>query len=103
MYQLGWFSTGRDKPCNRYWNEIERYTAEKIKKEQGESNRLFQLIRQRGLAREFPLIIATLKAFNQSKIEVSSGKQVIDAEGSPINGYNLTEEIDKVVKQGGVI
>jgi len=73
MYQPGWFSAVRDKPCNRYWNEIERYTAEKIKKEQGENNCLFQLIRQRGLTREFPLIISTIKAFSEGRVRVTAG------------------------------
>jgi len=101
MYQLGWFSTGRDKPCNRYWNEIERYTAEKIRKEQGESNRLIQLIRQRGLTREFPFIISTIKAFSEGRVRITADKKIIDAEESPVNGYNLTDELNKVVKQGG--
>ena len=96
MYQLGWFSTGRDKPCNRYWNEIERYTTEKIKKEQGENNRLFQLIRQRGLTREFPLIISTIKAFSEGRVRITADKKIIDAEEGSINWYNLTDELNEL-------
>ena len=67
-------------------------------KEQGENNYLFQLIRQHGLAREFPLIVSTLKAFSLGKIRVSPGKKVVDAEGKPIKGYNMTDEINELVR-----
>ena len=86
----------RGEPFDRYWAEIQGKSVAEIKKEQGENNRLFQLIRQHGLAREFPLIIATLKAFSQGKIRISPEKQVVDAEGKPIKGYNLTDEIKTV-------
>jgi phosphoribosylglycinamide formyltransferase-1 len=86
------------KPFDRYWREIEGQPVTEIKKSQGESNRLFKLIRRHGLAREFPLIIATLKAFSQGKVKIEAGK-VVDADGNSIKGYNLTEEIDKQIKE----
>jgi phosphoribosylglycinamide formyltransferase-1 len=89
--------TIRSKPFDKYWLEIDGQSMEEIKQSQGESNRLFKLIRKHGLAREFPLIIATIKAFSQGKVRIDKGK-VVDADGKPINGYNLTDEIDKVVK-----
>ena len=88
----------RGKPFDRYWNEIERNPLSEVKKGEGESNPLFKLIRQHGLAREFPLIISTLKAFSQGKIKIMAGKKVIDSEGRPINGYNLTDEINERIK-----
>jgi hypothetical protein len=72
--------------------------VDEIKKRQGENNRLFRLIRKHGLAREFPLIISTLKAFSQGKIKITASKGMVDAEGRLINGYNLTDEINEVVK-----
>ncbi|MBA7638029.1 Phosphoribosylglycinamide formyltransferase [subsurface metagenome] len=87
----------RGKPFDRYWREIEGQPVAKIKQKQGENNRLFKLIRQHGLAREFPLIIATLKAFSRGRVKIEGGR-VADADGKPIKGYNLTEEIDKLVK-----
>jgi len=87
----------RGEPFDRYWQEIKGHPLEQIKK-QGENNPLFKLIRQHGLAREFPLIISTLKAFSRGKIKIMAGK-VIDSEGRPINGYNLTDEINKIVKE----
>jgi len=86
----------RGKPFDRYWQEIKGYPLEEIKK-QGENNPLFKLIRKHGLAREFPLIISTLKAFSQGKVKITAGK-VVDSNGKPINGYNLTDEINEQVK-----
>ena len=87
----------RGKAFDKYWREIEEQSVEEIKKSQGEDNRLFKTIRRHGLAREFPLIIATLKAFSQGKVRIEGGK-VVDADGKPIKGYNLTEEINKLVE-----
>ena len=89
----------RGRPFDKYWREIAGKTTEEIRKSQGENNRLFRLIREHGLVREFPLIVSTLKAFSQGKIRVSTEKQVIDAEGKPIKGYNLTDEINKLMKK----
>ncbi len=87
----------RGEPFDKYWEEIERHLLEEIKK-QDENNPLFRLIRQHGLAREFPLIISTLKAFSQGRIKISKEKKVVDAGGRPVNGYNLTDEINEALK-----
>ena len=89
----------RGKPFDKYWAEIEERPIEETKKSEGESNRLFKLIRKHGLVREFPLIISTLKAFSRGKVRIKEGK-VVNAAGKPIKGYNLTNEIDKLVKRG---
>jgi len=87
----------RGKPFDKHWEETKKHPLEEIKKSQGENNRLFKLIREHGLTREFPLIIATLKAFSEGKIKITKGK-VVDAEGKLINGYNMTEEINEKVE-----
>ncbi len=87
----------RGKPFDKHWKEIEKQPLDEIKKGQGENNPLFRLIRQHGLAREFPLIIATLKAFSQGKVKITADKKLVDAEGKAIKGYNLTEEINEQV------
>ena len=87
----------RGEPFDRYWNEIKGKSVAQIKKEQGEDNALFKLIRQHGVARELPLIIATIQAFSQGKIKITPDKRAVDAEGRAIKGYNLTEEINKKV------
>jgi folate-dependent phosphoribosylglycinamide formyltransferase PurN len=87
----------RGKPFDKYWREIEGQAVAEIKNSQGEDNRLFKLIRRHGLAREFPLIIATLKAFSQGKVKITTGKRPVDAEGKAIKGYNLTDEINQQI------
>jgi folate-dependent phosphoribosylglycinamide formyltransferase PurN len=89
----------RGEPFARYWDEVERHPLSEVKRGGDESNPLFKLIRQHGLAREFPLIISTLKAFSQGNIKITAGKKVVDPEGRPINGYNLTDEINELVKE----
>jgi phosphoribosylglycinamide formyltransferase-1 len=87
----------RGKPFDKYWEDIKGHSLEQIKREQGENNSLFRLIRQRCLAREFPLITATLKAFSEGRVRIEKGK-VVDANGNPIKGYDLTPEIDEIVQ-----
>ncbi|MFC1897157.1 phosphoribosylglycinamide formyltransferase [Chloroflexota bacterium] len=89
----------RGKQFDKYWNEIESYPLSEVKKREGERNPLFKLIRQHGLAREFPLIVSTLKAFSQGKIKITSDKKIVDAEEKSINGYNLTDEINEQIKE----
>jgi len=88
----------KGKPFAEYWDEIKGLSVAQIKREQGESNRLFQLIREHGFSRELPLIIATIKAFSQGKVKITADKQVVDAEDKPIYGYNLTREINEIVR-----
>ncbi len=83
----------RGEPFDRYWQEIKGIPVEEIKAQQGESNPLFLLIRKQGLAREFPLIVATLKAFGEGRLRLEGGR-VLSAEGGIIQGYNLTREIN---------
>ena len=86
----------RGQPFDRYWDEIEGRSVEEVKAREGENNTLFKLIRQHGLAREFPLIVATLKAFSEGRVKVDAGR-IVDASGKPITGYNLTEEIERKI------
>lgn len=88
----------RGEPFDRYWGEIRGQSLEQIKASQGENNRLFRRIREHGFARELPLIIATIKAFSRGEVKITTDKKVVDATGKPVSGYNLTDEINKVVK-----
>ena len=85
----------KGEPFDKYWQELEKLPPDSPKR-RSEKLPLFKVIRQHGLAREFPLIISTLKAFSQGKIKIMAGK-VVDAEEKPINGYNMTDEINRVV------
>lgn len=81
---------------DEYWRELEGHTIEEIKGEQGENNRLFQLIRKHGLTRELPLIVATLKTLCKNDVRIESGK-ILDKQGNPIKGYDLSNEINKMI------
>ena len=85
------------EPFDSYRREIEGKSIDEIKRIQGENNTLFRLIREHGLKREFPLIVSTMKAFSQGKVKIVNGK-IVDADGKPINSYNLTDDIDKLVE-----
>ena len=88
----------RGEPFDRYWRELEKLPPNSSKRHD-EKNALFRLIRKHGLAREFPLIISTLKAFGQGEVRISPEKQVVDVDRKPINGYNMTNEINKLVER----
>jgi phosphoribosylglycinamide formyltransferase-1 len=88
----------RGGPFDRYWREIEGYSATRLKERDGEKNRLFKLIRRQGLAREFPLIVATIKAFSEGKVRVNHDRKIVDVEGRSIGGYDLTDEINGLLK-----
>jgi folate-dependent phosphoribosylglycinamide formyltransferase PurN len=80
-----------------HWQAVEGMTADEIKKSQGEDNELFKTIRQHEVKRELPLILTTMSAFSSGKVVISDGT-VYDSNGNTINGYNLTEEIEKLLK-----
>lgn len=75
----------KGKPFDRYWRRNDK-------------DGLFKFIRHHELAREFPLIISTLKALGQSKIAIRNGK-VFDAQGNSIDGYDLSDEIDQALEK----
>jgi len=87
--------TGR--PFDSHWRILNGRSVKEIKREQVEKNELFQLIRSHGLAREFPLIVSTLKVFCKGDIEIKGGK-LFDKMGTPISGYNLSQEVNRSMK-----
>ena len=86
----------RGEPFDKYWREIDNSSVAKIKKEPGANNALFQLIRQHGLVREFPLIVSTLRAFSQGDIRIETG-MALDPQGRPVPGYDLSNEVDRAI------
>jgi len=88
----------RGKPFDQYWKEIKGYPLAQMKKERSENNLLFKTIREHGYVRELPLIIATIKAFSEGRVRITTDKKVVDAQGKPIHGYDLTTEINERVK-----
>jgi phosphoribosylglycinamide formyltransferase 1 len=88
----------RGKAFDRLWEAVKGKTVDEIKAAEGVENALFKTIRAHGAIREMPLVIATLKAFSQGKIRITKDRQVVDAAGHLINGYDLTQEIDEKVR-----
>jgi len=90
----------RGEPFERHWRGVEGLSVEQLKKGQGEKKPLFRLIREQGLAREFPLITATVRAFGEGRVRIEQGR-VVDAGGKHVDGYDLTAEIDRIVQEKG--
>ncbi len=72
---------------------------------EGESNALFQAIRERGVAREVHLVVETLRALAEGRVRIVRGDdetpfRVVDAAGQPIAGYDLTEAVETAVAAG---
>jgi len=88
----------RDDGFASLWQQLKDKSVSDIKEAEGKRNALFVLIREEGLKREFPLIIATIKAFGEGQVRVEAGK-VLDACGKIIAGYDLTCEIDRLVSR----
>jgi phosphoribosylglycinamide formyltransferase-1 len=88
----------KGKAFDKYWDEMHLISIDDIKMEQGVENPLFKAIRAHGAVRELPLTVATLKVFSQGKIRITKDRQVVDAAGRIIPGYDLTREIDEAVR-----
>jgi len=58
---------------------------------------LFWLIRQEGVRREIPLIILTLKAVADGRIQITEGK-VLDNKGKELKGLVLTQGVEEYLK-----
>lgn len=85
----------RGEPFDHYWQEIEGLSLPELKQRDGTDNPLFKLIRQYGLAREIPLVLATIKIFSRGTLRVNGNKMVIDVEDYPVLGFDLTDEIEE--------
>jgi phosphoribosylglycinamide formyltransferase-1 len=88
----------RGKAFDKYWEEIRGSTVAQIKAGQGVENMLFKTIREHGAAREVPLVLATLRVFSEGKVRITQDRQVVDAAGHIVKGYDLTREVDDAVE-----
>jgi phosphoribosylglycinamide formyltransferase-1 len=80
------------------WQEIAGRTVAQVKDGEGVENALFKAIRAHGAVRETPLIVATLQAFSRGAVRITDDRQVVDAAGRVIPGYDLTPQIDAMVR-----
>jgi phosphoribosylglycinamide formyltransferase-1 len=86
----------RGEEVDPLWRDAEARGFDAVREEEGEESALFQAIRRAGVARELPLVVETLRAFAQGRVAVRD-KRVVDAEGHEIEGYDLTERIERIV------
>jgi len=78
------------------WEQIEGQSIHEIKTAEGEENGLFKAIRRHGIAREIPLVIATLRAFAAGRVRIQ-GKAVADQTGALLAAVDLSQEIEPLV------
>ena len=91
----------RDPFINPLWEKHEQKLKSKsliqITKEEGDNNELFKEIRKRGVIRELPLIVQTLKIFSEGKIGIKD-KHIIVNDLVQHQPYCLTEKIEAFIK-----
>jgi phosphoribosylglycinamide formyltransferase 1 len=81
------------------WDALGSRSVDETRRAGGDNNELFRMIRQSGFIRETPLIIHTLRSFSEGKIKIDSNKRLLDSNGLPIAGYDLTAEIDREISE----
>jgi folate-dependent phosphoribosylglycinamide formyltransferase PurN len=75
------------------WRAIEQRGIDEIRASEGEDSPLFQEIRRRGAARELPLVVETLRAFADGRLQLD-GDRVLAGPTKVVGGYDLTPEIE---------
>ena len=78
------------------WGATEGKSLAELKESTGEDLPLFRLIRQEGYKREPHLLAATLKTLANDAVKISAGL-VLGADGGPIDGLCLDEEIERAL------
>ena len=68
----------RGKNFDAHWEEIDGFDLKKLKQKMGEELELFKAIRKAGLLRERPLLVETLKAVSQGRIDPTGSSGTID-------------------------
>jgi len=86
----------RGRALDRLWAQVVGRSVAEVRASEGEGNRLFQEIRRQGVMRELPLVVATLRAFDDGTVRIA-GRRVVGTDGLPIDPYDLTQEIDRLV------
>ncbi len=81
------------------WDSIGDARVDELREDAGEEHPLFRTIRHAGVAREMPVVLATLQAFAQGRVRVE-GHQVVDSRGDVLPaGLDLTSEVEAAVAQ----
>ena len=80
------------------WAAVEGRDIDALRAEHGESQPLFQRIRQEGLRRERPLLLETIRAFADGRLRIVD-RHVADAAGAPIPGLCLNAEVEQALDE----
>ncbi len=82
------------KPLWDQWKTKRKTKSlQEIQKSEGENEPLFKEIRSRGLKREFPLIVATLRSASLGEFSIANGEVLSDGK-KLTHGVDLTKDID---------
>lgn len=88
----------RDAPLQPLWAALGDPAA--LPDETIDASALFTAIRERGVARERPLLVATLGAFADGRVRVRD-EQPVDASGRPVAPADLTAEVEARLAAAG--
>jgi folate-dependent phosphoribosylglycinamide formyltransferase PurN len=95
----------RGPGIDKLWAENAGRSVLDVKAAEGEANALFQEIRARGVAREIPLLVETLRCFADGRLRAErEGNEfrIVDASGQRVHGYDLTEQVEaEIARQAG--
>ena len=86
------------RPFDGLWETAQGRPIDAIKGEEGEDLPLFTAIRREGMGREQPLLLETLRAMAEGRVQVGGG-QVLDAQGSPAPSLCLNEEVRRALSR----
>jgi phosphoribosylglycinamide formyltransferase-1 len=75
------------------WRAVEHRNIADIREAEGEALPLFQELRRRGSARELPLVVETLRALADGRLELRGG-EIIAGRTRVVHGFDLTPEIE---------
>ena len=87
----------RDALLAPLWDELGRVGLEAAKAE-GERQPLFAEIRRRGVARERPLVVATLIALANGSVRIEEGRPV-GPDGPIEGGLDMTGRVERLIKE----
>lgn len=87
-----------DPLWGRHEQRLKGKSLNQIIQEEGENNKLFKEIRKRGVIRELPLIVQTLKAFSEGKIRVKDKQVIVDGQVQQ-QPFILTEQIEAFIEE----
>jgi len=89
--------TAIDPLWERHRQKLKVKSLDQIIQEEGKNNELFKEIRRRGVKRELPLVVQTLKTFSEGKVMIKD-KQVIVEGKIQQQPYSLTDQIEVFIK-----